>query len=84
MRGVTDTEPKRFTLFFPNEVPGGKDHPVDETSIRLAMEEIRGGAIPAALIVNNLLEGPLSGKERTRTTITQRDKFPDKQGRDEQ
>ncbi len=66
------------------QVPGGKDHPVDETSIRLAMEEIRGGAIPAAVIVNNLLEGPLSGKERTRTTITQRDKFPDKQGRDEQ
>lgn len=66
------------------QIPGSKDHPVDETSIRLAMEEIRGGAIPAAVIVKNLLEGPLSGKERTRTTITQRDKFPGKQGRDEQ
>ncbi len=66
------------------QIPGSKDHPVDETLIWRAMEEIRGGAIPAAVIVNNLLEGPLSGKERTRTTITQRDKFPGKQGRDEQ
>jgi hypothetical protein len=66
------------------QVPGDKDHLVDEISIRLAMEEIRSGAIPVAVIIKNLLEEPLSGKERTRTTITQRDKFPDKQGRDEQ
>jgi hypothetical protein len=66
------------------QVPDSKGHPVDETSIRLAMEKIRSGAIPVAVIIKNLLEEPLSGKERTRTTITQRDKFPDKQGRDEQ
>nr|WP_303714674.1 hypothetical protein [Methanoculleus marisnigri] len=66
------------------QIPGGKDHPVDETSIRQAMEEIRGGAVPVAVIVKNLLDGSLSGKERIRTTITQYDKFPGKQGRDEQ
>lgn len=64
-------------------ISGGKGHPSDETSIRQAMEEIRGGTIPAAVIVNRLLGETLSEKERTRTTITQYDKFPDKQERDE-
>lgn len=62
----------------------GKGCPVDETTIREAMEEFREGIVPGAVIVNNLLGKTLSEKGRTRTTITQYDKFPGKQGRDEE
>lgn len=65
-------------------IPAGKDCSVDETTIRRAMEEIREGIISGAVIVNRLLDETLSEKERTRTTITQYDKFSGKQGRDEQ
>ena len=65
-------------------IPTGEGCPADETTIREAMEEFREGIVPGAVIVNHLLSGTLSGKERTRTTITQYDKFPDKQGRDEE
>ncbi len=62
----------------------GKGFFVDETTIREVMEEFREGIVPGAVIINRLLDETLSEKERTRTTITQYDKFPDKQGRDEE
>jgi len=62
----------------------GKGFFVDETTIREAMKEFREGIVPGAVIINRLLDETLSEKERTRTTITQYDKFPDKQGRDEE
>lgn len=65
-------------------IPAGKGCSVDETMIREAMEEFREGIVPGAVIVNRLLGETLSEKERTRTTITQYDKFPGKQGRDEE
>ena len=65
------------------QIPGDRDCPVDETSILRAMKEIQGGRTSAAVMVNDLLSAPLSGKERNRTTITQYDKFSGKQGRNE-
>jgi hypothetical protein len=52
--------------------------------IQEVMEEFREGIVSGAVIVNRLLGETLSEKERTRTTITQYDKFPGKQGRDEE
>ncbi len=72
-----------FYTILSEQIPGDRDCPVDETSIRLAMKEIQGGRASAAIIVNDLLGAPLSEKERNRTTITQYDKFSDKQGRAE-
>jgi hypothetical protein len=65
-------------------IPADKGCSVDETLIRQAMEDIREGIVSGAAIVNRLLGEALSEKERTRTTIIQYDKFPGKQGRDEQ
>jgi len=62
----------------------GKGCSADETMIQEVMEEFREGIVSGAVIVNRLLGETLSEKERTRTTITQYDKFPGKQGRDEE